>query len=143
MVIHNLNIPVKATRQDLMLRATLALKQHEIDSSFVGIFPVDWAYAKTIGLTFFYERQELGAIREVKKEVVQSGIDLRFPFFVETDGACAGNQENKSAGGWGAVVVHRQQYCTLWGPKADTSNNGTSSDGFGTGDHPGEGLRVY
>jgi ribonuclease HI len=42
---------------------------------------------------------------------------------VETDGACAGNCEKKSAGGCGAVVVQGNRICKLWGAKNDMSNN--------------------
>jgi ribonuclease HI len=42
---------------------------------------------------------------------------------METDGACAGNQEKKGLGGWGAVLRQEHHNCTLFGPQPDTSNN--------------------
>jgi hypothetical protein len=99
MIIRELKIPVKATPQDPVYRMCLALKKPELDACFVDISPVDWAYAKTIAVTFQFEGPGLGRQRDTKPEKFKSDFNIRFPVFVETDGACAGNQEKRSPGG--------------------------------------------
>jgi hypothetical protein len=45
-MIKGLNITVKATPQDLLLRISLALKTPELDHRFTIITPEDWRHAK-------------------------------------------------------------------------------------------------
>jgi ribonuclease HI len=100
-------------------------KKQKGDYTHLDIFPANWHYAKALKVTPFYERPELHRLREVPQQIFFSEVNvcLKFPFFVETNGACAGNQEKLSPGGWGAVIVHQHRYCTLLCKKADTSNN--------------------
>jgi hypothetical protein len=93
------------------------------DSNLVEIIPEDWSYARVIAVTFQYERPELGNLTEVKPETFSSRFNMRFPVFVETDGACAGNQDKRSPGGWGAALVQGRMLCKRRGAKAATSNN--------------------
>jgi hypothetical protein len=47
-----------------------------------------------------FERPNLDKLTEVNSEVFRKAYCAKIPVFVETDGACAGNCEKKSAGGW-------------------------------------------
>ena len=42
---------------------------------------------------------------------------------IYTDGACSGNQSEKNAGGWGAVLEYGQAKKELCGGEANTTNN--------------------
>jgi ribonuclease HI len=50
---------------------------------------------------------------------------MTLPVFIETDGACAGNEGKTSPGGWGAAIVQGNRILKRWGAKPDTSNNET------------------
>jgi hypothetical protein len=91
-IIYKLKVPVKATRQDLIFRISLDLKCTEIDESFFEIFPEEWAHAKILAVSFVYERPEISSLVEVTPNIFKIRFVPKFPVFVETDGACAGNQ---------------------------------------------------
>jgi ribonuclease HI len=74
-------------------------------------------------VSFKFERPFLRELGEVTREVFKASFNQRVPTFVETDGAGAENQERKSPGGRGAILYQEKDYCTLFGPQADTSNN--------------------
>jgi ribonuclease HI len=61
-------------------------------------------------------------VSEVSVAEFMARLNPRVPTFVETDGACAGN-EKKSPGGWGAIACQERYYCQLFGSQEDTSNN--------------------
>ena len=42
---------------------------------------------------------------------------------IYTDGACSGNQNEKNAGGWGAVLEYGGAIKELSGGESDTTNN--------------------
>ena len=42
---------------------------------------------------------------------------------IYTDGACAGNQEERNIGGWGSVLEYRGREKELHGGEIDTTNN--------------------
>lgn len=42
---------------------------------------------------------------------------------IYTDGACSNNQQEKNAGGWGAVLEYKDNIKELYGGEADTTNN--------------------
>jgi ribonuclease HI len=87
------------------------------------ITPEDWHYARAIRVEFAYERPSFDVLREVPEKVFKSDFDFSMPAFIETDGACAGNNNKESPGGWGAIIVNGNRICKKFGSKNDTSNN--------------------
>jgi ribonuclease HI len=122
-MIQGLNVPVKATPQDLMPRISRALKAEELDQRFVVITPEDWRHAKAIRVEFTFERPELETLREATEKFFRDDFNPMLPVFIETDGACAGNDDKKSPGGWGAIIVQGYRMMKRCGSKPDTSNN--------------------
>jgi ribonuclease HI len=122
-IVKNLNIPVKATPQDLLFRMFRALKTEELDHRFTIITPEDWRHAKNIRVEFAYERPILSTLREVTEKQFKDEFSPMLPVFIETDGACAGNEGKTSPGGWGAAIVQGGRILKRWGAKPDTSNN--------------------
>jgi hypothetical protein len=51
LIVKKLKVPVKAIPQDLAYRLCLAMKNQELDASFVEITPEDWSYARAIAVT--------------------------------------------------------------------------------------------
>jgi ribonuclease HI len=100
-----------------------AMSYQELDHHFVEITPEDWRHTKDIRVEFVFERPDLDKLTEVNPQGVRTAFLPILPVSVETDSACAGNCEKKSAGGWGAAIVQRNRICKLWGAKNDTSNN--------------------
>jgi ribonuclease HI len=72
---------------------------------------------------FVYERPELSTLREVTEKQFRDDYVESLPVFIETDGACAGNDDKKSPGGWGAIIVQGARMLKRWGAHEDTSNN--------------------
>jgi ribonuclease HI len=122
-IINKLNIPVKATPQDLLYRICRVLKVPELNYRFTIITPEDWHYAKGIMVEFTYDRPDLNVLREVTEKQFKEDYDETLPVFIETDGACAGNDNKQSPGGWGAIIVNGPRMLKRFGAKADTSNN--------------------
>jgi hypothetical protein len=122
-IVNNLNLPVRATPQDLMYRLCRALKIPELYHGFTIITPENWRHERVIRVEFAYERPELSALREVTEKQFNDEYDSTLPFFIETDGACAGNTSKESPGGWGMIIVQGTRMLKRWGAKADTSNN--------------------
>jgi ribonuclease HI len=118
-----LKIPVRSTAQDLVYGLCLAMKKQELGANFVEITPEDWNTRRVIAVTFQYERADLPSLKKVTPVAFRSRFDPRFPVFVERDGACGGNHEKRSRGGWGAALVHCGMSCKRCGAKAGTSNN--------------------
>jgi ribonuclease HI len=121
--IKKLRIPTDAEPRDLMFRIAYALELKELDPRFVEITPEDWRHSREIQAEFVFDRPTLDRLEEVKTEEFRRAFVPSIPVFVEIDGACAGNCEKKSAGGWGAAVVQEKRTCKMWGAKNDTSNN--------------------
>jgi ribonuclease HI len=94
-----------------------------LDYRFTIIPPEDWRHAKAIRIEFALERRVLGTLREVTEKQFRDDFVPMPPVFIETDGACAGNDDKKSPGGWGAMIVQGGRILRRWGSKADTSNN--------------------
>jgi hypothetical protein len=90
-IINGLNIPVKATPQDLLYRICRALKVPELDHRFMIITPEDWRHAEIIRVEFAYERPGPSVLREVTEKRFRDDYESSLPVFIETDGACAGN----------------------------------------------------
>jgi hypothetical protein len=122
-IIKKLLIPVRATPQDLLFRMSLAMKIQELDHRFTIITPEDWRHAKNIRVEFAYERPVLSTLREVTEKQFREDFVPLLPVFIETDGACAGNDEKRSPGGWGAAIVQGVRILKRWGAYPDTSNN--------------------
>jgi ribonuclease HI len=122
-LINNLNVPVRATPQDLLIRVCTVLKIPELDQPFTIITPEDWRYARAIRAEFAYERPDLTSMRVVSEKIFKEDFNPMLPVFIETDGACAGNQEKHCPGGWGALIAQGSRVLKRWGAKADTSNN--------------------
>jgi ribonuclease HI len=122
-IIKKLSVPVKATPQDLLLRVTRALKAPELYHDFTIIPPEDWRHSPNIRVEFAYERSELKPLREVTEKQSRDDYIPTLPVFIETDGACAGNEGKTSPGGWGAGIVQGNRILKRWGAKPDTSNN--------------------
>jgi hypothetical protein len=122
-IINKLNIPVRATSQDLLYRICRALKTPELNHMFTIITPEDWKYARAIRVEFTYERPELSFLREVTEKQFGEDYDETLPVFIETDGACAGNADKQSPGGWSAIIVQGARMLKRFGSRADTSNN--------------------
>jgi ribonuclease HI len=99
------------------------LKTLELDHRFTLITPEDWRHARAIRIEFVYERPDLSQLREVTEKIFRDDYQDTLPVFIETDGACAGNDSKSSPGGWGAIVVQGNRMLKLWGSKPDTSNN--------------------
>jgi ribonuclease HI len=72
---------------------------------------------------FAYERPELPILREVTEKQFRDDYISSLPVFIETDGACAGNDDKRSPGGWGAIIVQGARMLKKWGAQPDTSNN--------------------
>jgi ribonuclease HI len=47
----------------------------------------------------------------------------RKPVNIYTDGACAGNQQDRNFGGWGAILEYGKHIRELYGSEKDTTNN--------------------
>jgi hypothetical protein len=122
-LITKLNVPVRATPQDLLLRICIAVKIPELNYRYTIITPEDWHYARAIRVEFAYERPSLSVLREVSEKIFKEDFDFSMPVFIETDGACAGNDNKQSPGGWGAIIVNGPRMLKRFGAKADTSNN--------------------
>jgi ribonuclease HI len=122
-IIDKFNLPVRATPQDFMLRLCKALKIPELNYRFTTITPENWRYARAIRVEFAYERPELGVLREATEKIFKEDYGSTCPTFIETDGACAGNDHKQSPGGWGAISVNGPRMLKRFGAKADTSNN--------------------
>ncbi|MDR1572310.1 MAG: ribonuclease HI, partial [Clostridiales Family XIII bacterium] len=45
------------------------------------------------------------------------------PVNIYTDGACSGNQNDRNAGGWGAILEYGGHRRELYGGEPDTTNN--------------------
>jgi hypothetical protein len=95
-LITKLNVPVRATPQDLLLRVCIAVKIPELNYRFTVITPEDWHYARAIRVEFSYERPYLDVFREVTEKIFKEDFDFSMPTFIETDGACAGNDSKHS-----------------------------------------------
>jgi hypothetical protein len=95
-IINKFNLPVRATSQDLLMRVCKVLKIPELNYRFTAITPENWHYARAIRIEFVYERPELGALREVTEKILREDYDSTCPVFIETDGACAGNDHKQS-----------------------------------------------
>jgi ribonuclease HI len=106
-----------------MVRICTAIKIPELNYHFTFITPEDWHYARAIRVEFAYERPALGLLREVSEKMFKDDFDTTMPVFIETDGACAGNDNKQSPGGWGAIIVNGPRMCKKFGAKIDTSNN--------------------
>jgi ribonuclease HI len=122
-IINKILVPVRATPQDLLWRICRALKVPELDSTFTVITPEDWRHARAIRVEFAYERPPLSNMKVVSEKVFNDEYDERLPIFIETDGACAGNDNKESPGGWGAIICQGNRMLQRWGNKPDTSNN--------------------
>jgi ribonuclease HI len=123
MLIKKLSVPVRATPQDLLFLICLAVKIPELNYRYTIITPEDWHYARAIRVEFAYERPSFDVLRKVPDKVFKSDFDFSMPAFIETDGACAGNNNKESPGGWGAIIVNGNRICKKFGSKNDTSNN--------------------
>jgi ribonuclease HI len=121
--VRKLPVPVKAVPQDFMFRLSLATKRQELDARFAAISPEKWKREKDIAVDFKHNSLSLRDLCEVTAEEFMGRFDPSVPTSAETDGACAGNNEKKSPGGWGAIVCQERHYCRLFGPQASTSNN--------------------
>jgi ribonuclease HI len=122
-ILKKLIVPVKATPQDLLFRVTRALKAPELYHGFTKITPEDWRFAPDIRVEFAYERPVLSTSREVTEKQFRDEFQDSLPVFIETDGACAGNEGKISPGGWGAAIVQGNRILRRWGARPDTSNN--------------------
>jgi ribonuclease HI len=122
-LITKFNLPVAATPQDVMWRLCRILKIPELTYQFAAISPENWRYLREIKIEFVYERPELSTLRDVSEHIFRMDFDWTCPTFIETDGACAGNEGKQSPGRWGAVIVNGPRKLMRWGAKADTSNN--------------------
>jgi hypothetical protein len=122
-LIKELKILKHAEPRDLMFRIAYAIELKELDSRFVEITPDDWRHSREIRVEFVYERPPLDDLKFVGPEEFRRTFVSSVPVFVETDGACVGNCEKRSAGGCGTAVVQEKRICKLWGAKNDMSNN--------------------
>jgi hypothetical protein len=122
-IINKFNLLGRATPQDLLMRICKILKVPELNYRFTIISPEDWHYARAIRVEFAYERPNLSVLREVTEKIFREDFDPSFPVFIETDGACAGNDRKQSPGGWGAIIVNGPRMLKRFGAEADTSNN--------------------
>jgi hypothetical protein len=113
-LIEKFNLPVRATPQDVMTRLCIILKIPELSFDFTIISPEQWRYAKAIRIECAYYRPELSALREVTEKIFSDQYDSSCPIFIETDGACAGNDSKQSPGGWGAIVVNGDRMIKLF-----------------------------
>jgi hypothetical protein len=108
-IINRLSVPVRATPQDLLVRICAAVKIPELNYRFTIITPEDWHYARAIRVEFSYERPSLRVLREVSEKTFKENFDSSLPVFIETDGACAGNDNKQSPGGWGRLLSTVQE----------------------------------
>jgi hypothetical protein len=122
-LIEKFNLPVRATPQDVMTRLCIVLKIPELRYDFTIISPENWRYAKAIRTECVYDRPELKSLREVTEKIFRDEYDSSCPVFIETEGACAGNDAKQSPGGWGAIIVNGNRMLKKFGAKPDTSNN--------------------
>jgi hypothetical protein len=99
------------------------LKTEELDHRFTVISPEDWRHEKAIRVEFAFERPALSTLREVTEKQFREDYVPMLPVFIETDGACAGNDDKKSPGGWEAAIVQGGRILKRWGARPDTSNN--------------------
>jgi hypothetical protein len=122
-LVRGLKVPVKAGPQDLAYRPYLAMKKQELDARSVELEPENWRYSTAIKATFVYERPVLGNLIDVSPKQFSTRFDTRLPVFIETDGACAGDEAKRSPGGCGAALCEGKMICKRWSARADTSNN--------------------
>jgi ribonuclease HI len=121
-LVKNLLILQRARPQDLLFRLASATKRQELDARYAKIEPENWRDETKIRITFHLERPRLETLRKVEVGEFKTRFDPRIPTFAETDGACAGNEDKQSPGGWGAILCQDGIYCTMFDPQPDTSN---------------------
>jgi hypothetical protein len=69
-----------------------------VNYQFTIITPEDWHYAMEIRVEFVYERPDLKVLTEVTEKQFRDDYDSSLQIFIETDGACAGNDNKHSRG---------------------------------------------
>jgi hypothetical protein len=99
-LIKNLPVSAEATPHDLMFRLSLATNRQELDAKHVIFDPEEWQKEEKIALKFRFDRPSLRELKKVSKEEFLARFNPRVPIFVETDGACAGNEGKMCRGGW-------------------------------------------
>jgi hypothetical protein len=122
-LIRKLLVPKRANPKDLMFRFALETKRPKLDARDVTIEPEDWREEAMIRIAFNLVGPKLNEPTEVTVKEFKQRFNPRVPIFVETDGACAANEDKQSPGGWGTILCQENRYCTMFGPKTDTSNN--------------------
>jgi ribonuclease HI len=84
--------------------------------------PNDWYEQHSLTVRFRYDRPDLTTLNSTPPDLFTWKFDATKPIFIETDGACSGNQ---GAGGWVFIITQEDRKVEAYGANAHTSNNET------------------